>query len=133
MTPADFRSHSTLQLASDLTGFSFAGQPISHLVFFGVGVILLGISVAGALMALADKHARLRWLWALGSLVGVGKAALVWKAGSGDFYPISVQIPMLMVRGTTTGDFILEFGIPAVALTYLSLRARRTPVEARNA
>jgi hypothetical protein len=98
-----------------------------------MGVILLGISVAGALLALTDKHARLRWLWALGCLVGVGKAALAWKAGGSDFYPISVQLPMPMLRGTTTGDFILEFGIPAVALTYLSLRARRTPVKERNA
>lgn len=128
MTPTDFRSHVIAQFVWDTTGFSFDGQPVSHLIFFGVGAVLFATSVVAAALALTDKQARLRWLWALGSLIGFGKAALLWKAGGGDFYPISLQVPILMLRGTTTRDFVLEFGIPVVALTYLVLRMGRAPI-----
>lgn len=127
MTPNDhqWHAHTSSPFApGSFADFSFSGQPASHLFVFAIALGLLFVSLSAAVLALTDK--RLGWgtriLWALGNLTGFGKAILLWTAGGGDFFPISIQVPVMSLIHDQSAGWILTLGLPFVAVGYLVSR-----------
>lgn len=108
-----------------LPGFGFADQPASHIVFFAIAVLFLRVSVAAAIMAALDKRQRFRFAWSIGCFVGIGKGVLIWSRGEPLLYPVSIQIPTLMIVSAPQLGYVVLNSIPLFALIYLVNRYRR--------
>lgn len=104
--------------------FSLAGRPVqNYLVLAGaVGSLLLCLTAA----VLAGW--RRRWLWMVGSLLGVGQVALNWSTGEVFFEVARVALfgAGFVKAGGIADPWIVSFAVPVFAILFFLLR-RWTP------
>jgi hypothetical protein len=86
-------------------------------------VVAVLISLIAFVMILLTRGLRLKWLWAIGSLVSFVSFPLNWTTGETGFSPISF---LLLGAGgfqaSPLAPWIMTFAIPIVALVFLALK-----------
>lgn len=99
---------------------------------------MLGAMIAAAATTLAalmriwrsDLFVR-RWLWTIGTLIGVSTLKMDWSTGAFAFQPVSFQIfSVSALKQPVYAPWVLGVSIPVVALIVLIKRRRREDVSA---
>lgn len=109
--------------------FALTGKsPLQYLVL-ALAVLAPITCLWAFIAALRTPALKFRWLWAIGSLIGVASVSVSWTTGALAFRPIYL---MLLGAGVTGqgGDWIISVGVPVIALTFLLYERKRTPATA---
>lgn len=111
--------------ADRFSRFDLADKSFVEYLFLFLAVAAALLCITGVVVALRLPGLRHRWLWAIGSLIGVCQFSVRWSDGNIFFQPINIQLfgafamkPALLV------PWQVGFGIPMVAIILMVKRAR---------
>ena len=127
--PADLR---------EMNPFTVAGKSWLHYVFLCLAVLIPLFSLGTAVGA-AISRTRFKWLWALGSLVSIGKLTIVWTDGSAAnavvrFMPLQVQLLGAgILKYPLYAPWVISIGLPVFAIAYWIMRARHDVAQPTSA
>ena len=100
--------------------FKLSGKPVAHYVWLVAMAAALLISVTAFVQILRTPGLKLKWLWALGSLVSVFSFSLDWTTGKMHLTPWGVvPLGVNALHDGPLGPWMLTFAIPVVALAFL--------------
>lgn len=101
-----------------------------HYVWILAMLTAVATSVAAFVLTLRTRGLRLKWLWAIGSLVGLTGFQLNWTTGEWGMWLFSFHLfGAGAVQNGPLLPWIMTFAIPVVAIVFLILRAlRRLPI-----
>ncbi len=122
--PADLRQ---------MNPFRLSGKSWLHYAILALAVLIPLFSLTTAVAA-AVSHARLKWLWAVASLVSIGKLSIVWTdslAGNAvvRFQPINLQLLGAGIfKYPLYAPWIISVGLPVFAVGYWLVARRRASV-----
>jgi hypothetical protein len=103
--------------AIEANRFTLAGKTASQYGFLVTAILSPLVMIGVALLALFTPALRLRAVWALLALVGVGVATMDWTTGQGTFHPAQVSfINVGLSRATDISPWILRFSPPVGAI-----------------
>jgi hypothetical protein len=109
--------------------FDLRGKSALHYAFLLLAATSAGLSIFALVRCLARRDLRLRWLWAVLILVGLGKFSIQWASGEVSVSLLSFVLPSAMMqRNGSGGPWTLSFGIPVAAVILLT-RRRKIPPE----
>ena len=106
--------------------FTLAGKSWLHYAFLIIAVCIPLLSIATAIIAVRSG-VRFRWLWALGSLIGIGKLGLVWSDASLSvdafrFAPIYLQLLGASVfKYPLYAPWVVSISLPAAAILFWAI------------
>jgi hypothetical protein len=104
--------------------FTLEGKGTIHYVWIAAMAAAVLISLFAFVQILRTRGLKLKWLWAIGSLLSFVTFQLNWTTGETGFMPISFLV--LGAGGFQVSPlmpWVLSFAIPAVALLFLALKA----------
>ena len=108
--------------------FNFRGKSPLHFAFLFLATAAAGLSLFAFVRCLRTRDLRLKWLWALLIVVGFCKFSIQWASGEVSASPISFSVPSAMLqRNGLVGPWTLSFGLPVVAVVFLSRRRKLPP------
>ncbi len=119
--PADLR---------EMNPFRVAGKSWLHYLFLCLAILIPLFSL-GTAVAAAISRTRLKWLWAIGSLVSIGKLTIVWTDGSVAnavvrFMPLQVQLLGAgILKYPLYAPWVISIALPVFAIAYWIMRMRR--------
>ncbi|HEY0310888.1 MAG TPA: hypothetical protein VGC56_00185 [Allosphingosinicella sp.] len=119
--------------ADTLSRFDLVGKSFVQYLFLVLAIAALLLCLTGIFVALRLPGLRHRWLWAIGSLVGICQFSVRWSDGNIFFQPINIQLfGAFAVKPALLVPWQVGFGIPVVAIILLvkRFRYRRTLKEA---
>lgn len=128
MIPSDHAWHpsQTVWSPETLAHFTFVDQSLGHIIFFAIAALVQILSLVACVLALFHGRTLWHFAWAVGSMIGLGKAMILWNGADGDFYPISIQLPVMdLAYDPASGLWTVSFAIPVIALIYLGRRLIR--------
>lgn len=88
-----------------------------------------GVSLSAVFLAMRTPGLRFRWLWAAGSLIGIGWLQAGWTSGA-VYTGFGINLPPFGAsKPAGAAEWWLRASVPAIALMFLGLRAigRLTP------
>ena len=113
------------QRPSSANDFSMGDQGFIGYAWIFTMVFATGIMIVAAVLAFLSKGIRLRWLWILGCLLGLGKFQLNWSSGEWAFQSISLSLlGGAFVKSSPFAPWVLSFSLPIVAICFLATRSR---------
>jgi hypothetical protein len=106
------------------------GKGAINYLWIAAMAIAVGSSLAAFVLILRTRALRLKWLWAIGSLLGFVNFRLDWTTGQWDIWPLSFTLfGASALRSGMLAPWVMSFAIPIVAIVFLALRARgRLPI-----
>lgn len=115
---------------SAANALTFADKGVIHYFWLAMMIAAVTISVAAFVLILRTRGLKLKWLWAVGSVVGFMSFQLNWTTGQWRLWPVSFELLSASgLRGGMLLPWVMSFSIPVVAILFLVLRAaRRLPL-----
>lgn len=105
--------------------FSFGGKGAINYVWIVAMLAVTLTSLIALVLAIRSKGLRRRWLWIVGSIVGLGQFSLNWTTGAWGIRPIAFSIfGSAFMKASPFDPWILSFSLPIVAVVFLFLRSR---------
>ena len=106
--------------------FELSGRPAWAYGFLALVIAAPLVSLWGLLAVLRTRRLRLKWLWAIGCLIGIVSFDLNWTTGQFDLEPFRVQLlsASFLSSGGDSG-WTIGFAIPIVAILFLATHFRR--------
>jgi hypothetical protein len=105
--------------------FSFGGKGAINYVWIVAMLAATLTSLIALVLAIRSKGLRNRWLWIVGSIVGLGQFSLNWATGAWGIRPIAFSLfGSAFVKASPFDPWILSFSLPIVAVVFLLLRLR---------
>jgi hypothetical protein len=93
---------------------------------FLTAILALGsacASVGAAILAVRTPGLRFRWLWAIGSLIGIGWLQAGWDSGA-VYSGFGINAPPFGAsKHEGAAEWWVRASVPAIALLFLALRA----------
>jgi hypothetical protein len=114
--------------------FSLVGKSALQYVILGLALAAPIFSFYVLAVCLRTKRQKLKWLWAVFILVGVGKLAIDWATGALTFTPLAINMPC---GGATAvgvyGPWVVAVHLPLGAILFLIKRNNSvTPSEVES-
>lgn len=110
---------------SSVNSFTLSDQPFTHYVFLTLTVLSPIVCIAALILMFIGPKFRLRWLWALGSLLGFGRLTLNWASGDYIFAPLHIQVLGAgFIKPAAFDPVFITFSLPVFALIYLIWKRR---------
>ena len=115
---------------SAANALTFGDKGVIQYFWLAMMIAAVTTSVAAFVLILRTRGLKLKWLWAVGSVLGFMSFQLNWTTGQWGFWPLSFQLLSASgVRGGILFPWVMSFAIPVVAVVFLALRAaRRLPI-----
>lgn len=111
--------------ADRLSSFDLARKSFVQYLFLVLAIAAFLLCLTGVFVALRLPGLRHRWLWAIGSLVGISQFSVRWSDGNIFFQPINVQLfGAFAVKPALLVPWQVGFAIPVVAIILLVKRVR---------
>jgi len=108
-----------------LTGFTLTGKSPAHYAVLLLAVASFSTIVAALVLIVRTKGVRRKWLWFIGSLLGIGQVGIDWSTGQIFFNPLYVQLlGAFALKPGGIADWTVGFGVPVVAILFLIRRRR---------
>lgn len=104
--------------------FSLRGKSAVHYLWLAAMLAAVATSVTSFVLILRTRGLRLKWLWAVGSLLGFIGFQLNWTTGEWGIWALSIHL--LGAGATQNGPllpWVMTFAIPVVAIAFLAARA----------
>ncbi len=120
-----------------LNKFTFTGKSFKHSLFFAFTVAYLLIIITAFIVCIRTKNLKLKWLWAIITILGVGEFLFNWTTGAWEFKPLSFGFKIsLFVQPTPYMPSILAFYFPLGAIIFFIKRSMLSrsglPIEKEN-
>jgi hypothetical protein len=81
-----------------------------------------GVSLSAVFLAMRTPGLRFRWLWAAGSLIGIGWLQAGWTSGA-IYTGFGINLPPFGAsRPAGAAEWWVRASVPAIALLFLGLR-----------
>lgn len=104
--------------------FSLNGKGAKHYVWLAAMFIAAMTSMTAFVLILRTRGLRFKWLWAIGSLIGIVGFQLNWTTGESGIWPTSFfLLGAAALRNGPLLPWVMTFAIPVVAIIFLVLRA----------
>lgn len=105
--------------------FSFRDRSPVHYFWIAAMLASTFTSLAALIMAARAKGLHRRWLWIVGSMIGLGQFSLNWTTGSWGFRPLAFQLfGSAAIKASPFDSWVLTFSLPIVAIVFLVRRAK---------
>lgn len=105
--------------------FSFRDKSFIHYFWIAAMLASTFTSLGALVMAARAKGLRRRWLWIVGSIIGLGQFSLNWSTGAWGFRPIAFQLfGSAAMKASPFDSWVLTFSLPIVAIVFLVRRAK---------
>jgi hypothetical protein len=115
------------------TSFSLRGKSAVHYLILLLAILSFAIIVAAIVLIARTRGLRRKWLWIVGSLLGIGQVAIDWNSGAISVQPFYLQLlGAFAIRPGALATWQVGFGIPVVAILFLIRRARARRQEAKT-
>lgn len=112
---------------SEANALSFAGKGAIHYLWLALMVAAVATSLTAFVLILRTPGLKLKWLWAVGSLLAFANFQLNWTTGEWGIWPISFLLfGASGFRSDPLLPWVMSFGIPIVAVLFLVRRALRS-------
>jgi len=109
----------------NLTGFGLTGKSAAHYAMLLFTIAAFTLIIVTLVLIVRTPGVRRKWLWFLGSLLGIGQIAIDWRTGEMGFNPLSVQVlGAFVLKPGAIADWQIGFGVPVVAIIFLIRRRR---------
>lgn len=105
-----------------LNRFTFAGKSTGHYAMFVATAVVPLFILASFVLALRSPIPRVKWMWALLTLIGIGQVSFNWTTGAVAFNPVSFQLLGSGYFQPLYGPVTLAFSFPAGAIAFLLAR-----------
>ena len=123
----------SVERISQANTFGFTGVSVLHYIVFALAIAMPVICIAAVILMLIGPSFRLRWLWALGSLIGIGQIKFNWTTADLIVNPFFIQLLGAgYVRMGPFAPVIIHISVPIFALAYL-FHKRRAVFEEQTA
>ena len=117
--------------ADQLTRFDLVGKSPVQYLFLALTIMAFTVSVTALISVIRTKGIKRKWLWALGSVIGLGQFAVDWSSGAVRFQPLSIQFFSAFAVTSGVGPWTVGFALPVFAVLFLlrrkALREFKTP------
>jgi hypothetical protein len=108
-----------------LTAFSLDGRSPGAYLILALAVLSFLTIITSEVVLFRTKWIRLKWLWAIGCLLGFIQISVNWSNGAVSIQPITVQLlGAFAVRADLLTPWQIGFGIPIPSIAFLLLRKR---------
>jgi hypothetical protein len=115
---------------TSIGNFSFSGKGPIHFVWIAAMIASTLTILVAFVQGFRSKGIKRRWLWMLGSALGLGRFSLNWATGAWSIQPIYVSLlGGSFIRPSPFEPWILSFSLPIVAV--ISLLRRRSLITER--
>lgn len=119
-TIASFRVTPIANSLESTNSFSFAQKSIFHYIILGLAIVGPIFCVYVLIVCLRTKSQRLKWLWAVFILFGVGRLAINWTTGEMALTPFAVHIPCASATEVPAyGPWVVSISLPLGAVIFL--------------
>lgn len=113
-----------------LNGFSLADAGVAKYAMLAAMIAAVAVTITALLRIWRSDAFERRWLWTIGTLVGVMSLKLNWTTGQFFFQPISFQIFSAgAVKSPVYAPWVMSLALPLVAIIAL-FRKGKARVEA---
>lgn len=111
------------QSLEEANRFTLVDKGPTHYMVLLLAVMVGVLSLYTFVLCLRTKIRR-KWLWALLTLVGVGRFGIDWTTGHTLVSLFFVTLPSAGVAGSLYGPWVVYFTLPAGSLLFLALRTK---------
>jgi hypothetical protein len=119
-TITSFRVTPIANSLESTNSFSFAQKSIFHYIIFGLAIIGPIFCVYVLIACLRTKSQRLKWLWAVFILFGVGRLAINWTTGEMALTLFALHIPCASATEVPAyGPWVVSVSLPLGAILFL--------------
>jgi len=119
-TITSFRVTPIANSLESINSFNFAQKSVSHYIILGLAIIGPIFCVYVLSVCLRTKCQRLKWLWAVFILFGVGRLAINWTTGEMALTPFAVHIPCASATEVPAyGPWVVSISLPLGAILFL--------------
>jgi hypothetical protein len=108
----------------NLNTFTLVGKNAIQYAIFTIAVCSLLFSFYIFVLCARTRAVKLKWLWMLFILVGVGRLAVNWTTGEWAFTLFAVQIPCIAANRPLYGPWTVAAFMPIGAILFLNYRWR---------
>lgn len=102
--------------------FSLKDKSLVHYIILALAVCLPIVCVGAFVVCLRTPILRRKWLWALGTLVGIGGVQLDWSSGIAYFHPLSFYLFGAAARGIEYTPWMITVSMPVGAILFFVRR-----------
>lgn len=103
--------------------FSFADKGALHYLWIVAMLVSVLTILTALILIVRSRGIRRRWLWILGSLVGLGQFSLNWSTGAWGIQPIYFSLfGAAAMKASPFDAWVLSFSLPVVAIVFLLRR-----------
>lgn len=99
--------------------FTFVGKSIQQYVVLALAVLIPMFMLIMLILCIKTRGIRLKWLWIIFILFGLGRVMINWTTGQVMFQPISFQLFGAGAFSQFYGPWIVSVSMPLGALVFL--------------
>jgi len=106
--------------------FTFAGKGLSQYFTFFLAILMVAINVHAFITCLRTPNIKLKWLWLIATLIGVGKFSVNWTTGQTYITPLSICVPAAQASALVYQPWFVSVALPIGAIAFYVMRERKT-------
>jgi hypothetical protein len=106
----------------DLNRFTLANKSTSHYAILFLAVLAPLFSLYAFVLCIKTKIKRMKWLWLVFTLLGVGQLGVNWTTGQILFTPIAVHLPPSGAAAPLYEPWLVYVSLPLGAIIFLFRR-----------
>jgi hypothetical protein len=127
-----FRVNPIADSLENTSRFSLKGKSALHYAMFAAAIAVPLFILAVLFVCVITPVPKLKWLWIIAMLFGVGQVDFNWSTGEWQFQLLNVLLFGAGVREAPYGPWIISIAFPAGAVAFLVWRALRKPEAAEE-
>ena len=108
----------------NLNRFTLVGKSWAHYTVLLLGVLAVLLSLYAFVLCLRTRMGKVKWLWAVVCLLGVGGLGMNWTTGQSNFTPLAFHAPPAGAGAPLYGAWIVYVSLPVGPVLFLMLRDR---------
>jgi hypothetical protein len=112
----------TADSLENLNRFSLLGKSAVQYLILAAAISSILFTFYVFLLCARTELGRMKWLWLLIVLVGVGRLSVNWVTGEWAFTPVAIQIPCATAARPLYGPWTIAGSFPIGALLFLNHR-----------
>ena len=106
--------------------FTFAGKGFSQCFTLFLALLMVAINIHAFITCLRTPNIRLKWLWLIATLIGVGRFSVNWTTGQTFITPLFITVPAAQATALLYQPWIIAASFPIGAIAFYIMRERKT-------
>jgi len=106
--------------------FTFDGKGLSQYFTLLLALLIVAINIHAFITCLRTPNIKLKWLWLIATLIGVGKFSVNWTTGQMYITPLFISVPAAQAYAFLYQPWFVSAALPIGAIAFYIMRERKT-------